>query len=106
MFADSLHRSRIPPAWGEGGKGLGEGCRYGFMRSQVSSDRPEEWNAFFVLLVRHRRAEKSRQLIGAVVGTKRDLEIRRQVQTSVGVDWARGQGLDFCEVSAVRTPIF
>lgn len=42
--------------------------------------------------------------MGVVVGNKKDLDIRRQVSTTQGEDWARGQGLDFVEVSAVSPP--
>jgi hypothetical protein len=48
-----------------------------------------------------RRPDKELPLIGVVVGNKRDMDIRRQVQATAGEDWARGQGLEFCEVSAV-----
>jgi len=52
-------------------------------------------------LVKGRRSSKGRKLQGVVVGNKKDLEARRQVPASRGEEWARGQGLDFCEVSAM-----
>jgi len=52
-------------------------------------------------LVKAQRPDKDRPLMGVVVGNKKDLDIRRQVSTTQGEDWARGQGLDFVEVSAM-----
>eukprot|EP00192_Tetraselmis_astigmatica_P020531 CAMPEP_0117663690 /NCGR_PEP_ID=MMETSP0804-20121206/8761_1 /TAXON_ID=1074897 /ORGANISM="Tetraselmis astigmatica, Strain CCMP880" /LENGTH=204 /DNA_ID=CAMNT_0005470753 /DNA_START=84 /DNA_END=698 /DNA_ORIENTATION=+ len=57
-------------------------------------------NKWLDLLKTH-RTDKGQSIMGVVVGNKKDLDIRRQVPRAQAEDWARGQGLEFCEVSAM-----